>query len=808
MQETYKIEKRNWAAKLMAIVVVVTMVTSTFVLFAPEASARTGSDSYGYSFKDSVESDGPTYAWTDIVSSGSKLLGSTTDGAQGPFDIGFDFEFYETSYDKFYNGGDNGYITFGGAIANAWTPYAIPATQLGANAIAAGWFDGGFCISKNPNSGVYYETVGAEGSRQLIIQMQDQVYWSARDGTSYCNSGSAWATNTLTWQIILNEGSNSILIQYKDATGGSYYDNEYLTAGIQGVLDGAQYGLQYKYRSSPSSTIADETAVLFTAPPPKRNDLKLASTTIPEPMSLAEDNILGATVTNNGVNCDTAGSCTPVPETDVDVTASIFSVQETATEYDFNDRSDAQGWTHAGIDGATSKWTQNLNDGVGNYNYGSEGVDDGSWSSGRKSTTFSGLFNDQQRIHYDGEDILVADKGSNSIKMIDTSNSNSVSTILGPDLTNLRNVLDITSDEDYYYTLARSSSTYSAATRICKWDRDDGAMVGSCSTGASYGTAISIYEAEDELFVLQTQTSSTYRKIVGFSSSTLASNGKSLSYGSGLSAYTFTQDIDVDENTGDLYVVYRDFNGRIRGYDRDASGDYCASSACYTQVYTGARYGISIEAHNDYVYVMGYYYSSYYGGVKKMPTSSLSSITTMWSSFTQGTYKGSLAVTDSGDIFVSSNYAYNYYSFQNYQDAVYHFASGSTSGTATQTIGPAPTYLAALSSPAMDLSDAVGMKVSFKISYNFYFRYEGAYMEVSTDGGNNWDYVDNDKLSGKKYYGTTYTTWGNPLDTSRDAWTYYDTGGRYSSYSNTEDWQQAEATLDEYTGYELSLIHI
>jgi len=41
MQETYKIEKRDWAATLMAIVVVVTMVTSTFVLFAPEASART-----------------------------------------------------------------------------------------------------------------------------------------------------------------------------------------------------------------------------------------------------------------------------------------------------------------------------------------------------------------------------------------------------------------------------------------------------------------------------------------------------------------------------------------------------------------------------------------------------------------------------------------------------------------------------------------------------------------------------------------------------------------------------------------------
>ena len=39
-----------------------------------------------------------------------------------------------------------------------------------------------------------------------------------------------------------------------------------------------------------------------------------------------------------------------------------------------------------------------------------EGTDDGSWSSGRKSTTFSGLFNGNQRIHYDGEDILVADR--------------------------------------------------------------------------------------------------------------------------------------------------------------------------------------------------------------------------------------------------------------------------------------------------------------------------------------------------------------------------------------------------------------
>ena len=69
MQKTHNVSKKNWAAKLMAIVVVVSMVASTLVLFAPEASARTGSDSFGYTFKDSAESDGPVFddEWIELV---------------------------------------------------------------------------------------------------------------------------------------------------------------------------------------------------------------------------------------------------------------------------------------------------------------------------------------------------------------------------------------------------------------------------------------------------------------------------------------------------------------------------------------------------------------------------------------------------------------------------------------------------------------------------------------------------------------------------------------------------------------------
>ena len=140
-----------------------------------------------------------------------------------------------------------------------------------------------------------------------------------------------------------------------------------------------------------------------------------------------------------------------------------------------------------------------MNDGKGNHNYGDEGSDDGAWSSGRKSSTLGGMFYDNQQIHYDGTDILVADKGSNSVLKLSTA-THSVSTILGPDTTYLRNVLDVTEDGSYYYTLGRAASTYSYTTYVCKWDMADGSRE-ACSTVARYGVSLTHYDGE--IFVLQ-----------------------------------------------------------------------------------------------------------------------------------------------------------------------------------------------------------------------------------------------------------------------------------------------------------------
>ena len=777
----------------MAIVVVVSMVASTLVLFAPEASARTGSDSFGYTFKDSAESDGPVFAdeWIELVGhpDATLLISSSTDAGQSETDIGFTFEYYETEYTTWGNGGDNGYINLGSSgYSYYWTPYRIPYAALNV-AIFGGWFDGGFCRASNSDAGVYYATVGDAPNRKLVVQYEDQGAWYP---SVYQCPGTA-AANALTWQIVLHEGTNQISINYEDAQGGYSSDNEYLTSGIQGKPGGELTGLEYVYRRAPSA-VTDESSVLFSPPPPARNDLRLKSTVVPDPMSLADDNVLGATVSNYGVNCDTAGSCTPVPEENIDVTAKIFSIKESVNTYDFDD--DDGGFTSGKIQGVNS-WTNALNDGKGNHNYGDEGSDDGSWSSGRKSTTLGGMFNDQQGIHYDGTNILIADKGSDSVLKLDVS-TNDVTTVIATSYSYLNDVIDITDDGTYYYTLARTSGTYSSMTKVCKWLISDTTATPTCNTSnVRYGTSLTHYNGE--LFALQTSSSSSYRKVIILDASDMSLESN-FAYSASVPSYYYAHGIAVDESTGDIYLGYRDFYGRVRQYERDSDGDY--SSSDYKQIYTYARYHTSVEVHDDFVYTSGFYSSSYYGGMKKYATGATSGASTLWSSYGTTGYKGSIAITDDGDIYVSSNYQYNYYSFYNWDDKIWiHENDGGYSGTADTTLGPNPASLSYLSTPAYDTSDAIGMSMKFKVSWQMYYRYEGAYLESSVDGGNNWDYVSQDNFISGGYYGTVFATYGNPVSTSIDTWTYYNTNNRYSYNTNTAPWQTQELVLDSYTGY-------
>ena len=89
----------------------------------------------------------------------------------------------------------------------------------------------------------------------------------------------------------------------------------------------------------------------------------------------------------------------------------------------------------------------------------------------------------------------------------------------------------------------------------------------------------------------------------------MSNTGKTIAYNSGVSAYYYANVVEADDDTGDIYISYRDFYGRVRAYERQSDDTYCASSSCYSQVYTYARYHNSLDVQDGYVYSAGYYLS-------------------------------------------------------------------------------------------------------------------------------------------------------------------------------------------------------
>ena len=182
------------------------------------------------------------------------------------------------------------------------------------------------------NAGGGADAAAAAGDGAPVAAAVGRVYDRAA-----ADAGAA-AADALTWQIQLHEGTNEVETLYEDVQGGYGSDNEYMTVGIQGTPESALEGLQYSYRQNPD--VPAETAVIFSAPQPPTNDLRLTGSTIPDPVSLAAQNVFGAEVTNKGVNCDRSSDpeCA-TPETDIDVSASVFSIQESVTTYDLDDLS-------------------------------------------------------------------------------------------------------------------------------------------------------------------------------------------------------------------------------------------------------------------------------------------------------------------------------------------------------------------------------------------------------------------------------------------------------------------------------------
>lgn len=200
-------------------------------------------DDFGYVCLDSNEVESPPlFNWIDISETGDDLgLGNT--GYSYPITLPFPFTFYDQVYHHVAVSAE-GVVYFEDQLfPNVRRP--IPTDhldpQLPQSFIAVHWQN----LSPGAAGDVYYTIMGTAPNRALIVQWQD-VLIPATD-----------PENEITVQVILQETSNNILMQYLDPS-----DDNGGNASI-GIQISSTLGLRYSYRQP---VIQPELAVCITPP--------------------------------------------------------------------------------------------------------------------------------------------------------------------------------------------------------------------------------------------------------------------------------------------------------------------------------------------------------------------------------------------------------------------------------------------------------------------------------------------------------------------------------------------------------------
>ena len=202
-------------------------------------------DAFGYTASNAV-----TFSYLDVSSTGTSVL-ANSDDATKTLALPFGFRFYGTTYNSLCVS-TNGLITFGGCPTDDMTTRDLTAQPLPGNLplIAPFWMDLTFGV---PGSGaVYYQVSGTTGARQFVLQ------WN--------NVHALNGADALNFEVVLREGTNTVLFQYNKVDSGDVNVNQGAgaTVGIA-AANAASTGYRYQW-SRNVALITDNEAILFTPP--------------------------------------------------------------------------------------------------------------------------------------------------------------------------------------------------------------------------------------------------------------------------------------------------------------------------------------------------------------------------------------------------------------------------------------------------------------------------------------------------------------------------------------------------------------
>ncbi len=218
------------------------------------------------------------YSFEDISATGSSLLiGADDNTAFIDPGNGFSFAFYGQLWDSLYVS-SNGLITFGDADA-AYFNTDLTVAPLQAS-IAPLWDD----LVAPEGTGVYWELLGTGDDQRLILQWE----------TTYFGS-----SGTISFQAILFESNNSVVVNYRDlqaAFGGS---NEGASASV-GIKDAGDQGanrLLVSFNDSANDYVGTGKSIRFIQLNEAPSDISLTNNSVAE--NLPAGAIVGSLVTTD-----------------------------------------------------------------------------------------------------------------------------------------------------------------------------------------------------------------------------------------------------------------------------------------------------------------------------------------------------------------------------------------------------------------------------------------------------------------------------------------------------------------------------
>lgn len=123
-----------------------------FEIADPRLGTPGRSDGHGHVWSGSDDDGGPGFAWDEIVPGGTLVLAGQDEAVAGPFDLGFEFPFYDRTFSRLWIS-SNGFVTFA-ATAPAAQNLPLPGPEAPAYLIAPFWTD----LDPGAGGGVFLDT--------------------------------------------------------------------------------------------------------------------------------------------------------------------------------------------------------------------------------------------------------------------------------------------------------------------------------------------------------------------------------------------------------------------------------------------------------------------------------------------------------------------------------------------------------------------------------------------------------------------------------------------------------------------------